>query len=269
MEFFNLLGRAAKLWFQQGADQHAAALAYFMPFALTPLIIFSITIVGFMVGSEQIITMLLRWGNSIDTELTQLIYTSVQNFNALNTYYLLPILGVIFLSLMIVFALNSYTSALHDMWNVKAIGWRNYAKRIFRIFLVILVLQGYLIMIILLNNTFVAFTWLSDSLWWQAVHSVISFFITVVLIMIMYGVLALESPPLSARFAGAIVAGTLLLFSRELVALHFATAPVQSLFGAAGLLISLLVWVYVSAGILLFGAAFAKVYETREPKFTQ
>ncbi|NCO61973.1 hypothetical protein GW879_00780, partial [Candidatus Kaiserbacteria bacterium] len=90
MKIFRLLYRAAAIWLLREADIHAAALAYFVPFAITPLLLLSITIVGFFIGGNQVGILLLRWGNSLDPELTDLIFVSVKNFDNLTTSYYLP-----------------------------------------------------------------------------------------------------------------------------------------------------------------------------------
>jgi uncharacterized BrkB/YihY/UPF0761 family membrane protein len=92
MSFVRLFSRALLLWFRRGGDEAAAALAYFTPFALTPLIIFSITIVGFIFGTERVVAMLLRWGNSIDVGVADLVYSSVQNFDSIATHYYWPLM---------------------------------------------------------------------------------------------------------------------------------------------------------------------------------
>ncbi len=260
MNFFRLLGRAASLWFHKDADQHAAALAYFTPFALTPLIIFSITIVGIIMGTERVTAMLLRWGNEIDTGVTDLLYNSVQNFKSIEQHFLIPVIGLVFLSIMIFVALNSFMIALHRIWDVEVHGFSGYFSRILRIAAVVLVVQAYLVFLMLMDDTVAYLTWVNTTWWWAFFEYVVTFVFTMALLALSYGLLSLQCPPYGARFAGAAVAGILLLFSREIVDFHFSTAPVQSLFGAAGLLITLLVWVYVSAGIILFGAAFARVY---------
>ncbi len=266
MSIFRLFGRAFTLWFLRDADQNAAALAYFTPFALTPLIIVSISIVGIFVGSDRVVAMLLRWGNTVDAGVSDLIYSSVQNFDTVSGYYYVPVIGVIFLSLVVYIALNSLMIGFHKIWQVQPSGWRSFIQRLWRITVFIVVIQLYLISIIILGE----FIWYVDRTIplpiWGFVSFAASFLLTMMLLAIGYGLLSLKSPSFKGRFAGAMVAGLLLLFSRELVALHFSTSPVQSLFGAAGLLISLLVWVYVAAGIILYGAAFAKVYDEERQK---
>jgi membrane protein len=267
MYFVRLLGRAAQLWVRRDADQHAAALSYFTPFALTPLIIFSISIVGFLLGTERITSMLLRWGNAIDPGVTDLVYSSVQNFDAVATHYYWPIIGAAFLSLMIYIALNSLAAGLHKIFEVEARGWRDYLTRLWRITLFIFVLQCYLVFVILLSDVVTSISTFTGWAVWPFLSFFLSFLSTTLLLAVAYGLLVLKSPTFPARFVGAAVAGLVLLFSRELVELHFTTAPVQTLFGAAGLLITLLVWVYVVAGVVLYGAAFARAYDEARGRF--
>ncbi len=265
--FLRLCGQAARLWVRREADQHAAALAYFTPFALTPLIIFSISIVGMIYGAERVVAMLLRWGNAIDPGVTDLLYYSVQNFDVVKEHYYWPVIGTVFLSVMIFITLGSLMAGLHKIWSVEAFGWRSYLSRLWRITVFVIVFQAYLVGVLLLSDTF---TLLADyAAWsgWAFVSFMSSLILTMLLLAFAYGTLAMQAPSFEGRFIGATVAGLMLLFSRELVALHFTTAPVQSLFGAAGLLITLLVWVYVAAGVILYGAAFAKVYD--EAKLTK
>jgi membrane protein len=59
---------------------------------------------------------------------------------------------------------------------------------------------------------------------------------------------------------GALVTAILFLVGKTLLALYLATAGVGSTYGAAGSLVALVVWVYYSAQIFLFGAIFTRVY---------
>lgn len=63
--------------------------------------------------------------------------------------------------------------------------------------------------------------------------------------------------------AGALVTTALFLIGRLLLNLYLARTDQVSLFGTAGSVVALLIWVYVSAQILLFGAEFTKLYADR------
>ncbi|MGC2660327.1 MAG: YihY/virulence factor BrkB family protein [Bryobacteraceae bacterium] len=59
---------------------------------------------------------------------------------------------------------------------------------------------------------------------------------------------------------GACVTAVLFLIGKALLALYLTTAAVGSTYGAAGSLVAMVVWVYYSAQIFLFGAIFTRVY---------
>ncbi len=261
MKLLRLLGRAVVIWFKRDAEVHAAALAYFVPFALTPLLLLSITLVGVLIGKDEVIALLMSWGNSLDPGIATLLGTSVQNFNVLTTSYYIPLLGIIFFSTMILIALNSLGAGLHKMWLVNVSGWKSWVFRSFRSITFVMFLQVYLVCIILLNRTiaFISHVPVVDVL--RFLYPGLLYGSTLMLFTIGYGLLPLQAPSLRARFYGAIVASSLFLFTRELVALHAATTPIPDLFGAAGLVIVLLIWIYVSASIVFYGAAFAAAYE--------
>jgi membrane protein len=261
MKLFRLLGRAAIIWFRRDADVHAAALAYFVPFAITPLVLLSMTLVGMIIGGAEVATLLTRWGNSLNPDLTELLFNSVRNFSILTTAYLVPILAILFFSGMVLLALNSLSAGLQKIWGVPMHGVRNWFRRSGHSILFILFLQAYLVGVIILNRTILFISHIPLVHILELLYPALLFISTLVLITIGYGLLSLSAPPLRARLYGAVVASCLFLFTRQLVALHTGLSPVPDLFGAAGLVIVLLIWIYVSASILFYGAAFAVAYE--------
>jgi len=62
---------------------------------------------------------------------------------------------------------------------------------------------------------------------------------------------------------GSVVTAVLFTAGKSLVAIYLGRSGVGSLYGAAGSLVVLLVWVYYSAQIFLFGAEFTHVYSQR------
>ena len=59
---------------------------------------------------------------------------------------------------------------------------------------------------------------------------------------------------------GAVIAALLFELGRFVLGFYFGRSAAASRYGAAGSLIIILVWVYYSAQILFFGAAFTRVY---------
>jgi repressor LexA len=63
---------------------------------------------------------------------------------------------------------------------------------------------------------------------------------------------------------GAAMTALLFVFGKFLIGLYLGRGGFTSAFGAAGSLVVLLIWVYYSAQIVLFGAVFTHVYATRD-----
>ncbi len=61
-------------------------------------------------------------------------------------------------------------------------------------------------------------------------------------------------------WTGALVTAVGFVIGQALIALYLGKAGVESAYGAAGSLLVLLLWVYYSSMILLFGAEFTRVY---------
>ncbi len=260
MKFLSLLRTAAKMWVIRGADHHAAALAYFTPFALTPLLLISITIVGFIIGRDEVVSLLLRWGGMIDPELPLFMQESLRNFEIMTATYSIPILALLFFSLMIIFALNSISVGLQNLWGTEQFGIKNLLRRSGRAILFVFLFQVYLVATIIFDNTLATATAVSGLTIFNLMAPIVFFASTTLLITVGFWILPLSSPPFRSRLYGAAVATTLFLFTRSLVALHVATAPAPDIYGAARLIFVLLIWVYVSSCILYFGAAFAKAH---------
>ena len=260
MNFFIVAKQAGILWLNKSADQYAAALAYFTPFALTPLLLISITIVGILIGRNDVVTLLLRWGADIDPGLPNFMQSSVENFEILTTSYTVPIFALLFFSVFIIYALNSLSSGLQHMWSVNIFGWRATIKRSFRSALFVVLFQIYLVTIIILNNISLTVSSFSGLSLLHFLPPIIFFALTTLLISLGYGLLPLEAPDFKSRLYGALVATTLFLFTKTLVAIHIATSPEPTIYGAAGLIFVLLIWFYMSSCIIYYGAAFAKVY---------
>jgi membrane protein len=68
-------------------------------------------------------------------------------------------------------------------------------------------------------------------------------------------------PRRSSLVLGAVVGATLFTAGRQLLAAYLSSAAVVSAYGAAGSLVVLLMWIYFSSAVLLFGAACAKAVE--------
>jgi membrane protein len=61
-------------------------------------------------------------------------------------------------------------------------------------------------------------------------------------------------------WVGAAVTALLFTIGKSLIGLYLGRSTVASVYGAAGSLIVILLWIYYSAQVVFFGAEFTKVY---------
>ena len=107
--------------------------------------------------------------------------------------------------------------------------------------------------------------WLDDHLpirgWGlQLANQGLSFVLTAVLFAFVFKVLPHARPTWRDVLLGAVVTAGLFTLGKYLIGLYLGQAAPGSAYGAAGSFVVLLIWVYYSTQILLFGAEFTHVY---------
>ncbi len=97
----------------------------------------------------------------------------------------------------------------------------------------------------------------------EAVNWVVSIVIITLLFALMFKYLPDAAIEWRDVWTGALVTAVAFVVGQALIALYLGRAGVASAYGAAGSLVVLLLWVYYSSMILLFGAEFTRVYAER------
>jgi membrane protein len=97
----------------------------------------------------------------------------------------------------------------------------------------------------------------------QILNFVISFGVITLLFAMIYQILPDAEIAWSDVWIGAAVTSLLFTLGKFLIGLYLGNSSAGSAYGAAGSLVVLLLWVYYSAQILLFGAEFTQVYAKR------
>jgi membrane protein len=94
----------------------------------------------------------------------------------------------------------------------------------------------------------------------QLINFVLSFGIITVLFALIYKILPDAKIAWRDVWLGAAVTSLLFAIGKLLIGLYLGNSTIGSAYGAAGSFVVLLVWIYYSAQILLFGAEFTQVY---------
>lgn len=254
---------AGKLWHQKGSSHHAAALAYFLPFALVPLLILSITIVGLFIDETLFTNMLNTWGAVISPEFRDVLNTAIRTYNTDPSILGIPFPASIFFILMVILTINNFAQGLRHIWGASQYGWLQLVKMIIRSFLFLFFVQLFFITILLIQ---LAASKIPNDISTYLFEQVASFVAVAVTISLSYKTLSYKSPSYQACLAGGIIVAFIFSFIQSIINTWLQISPIDNLYGAAGLLLAFLVWIYIITAILYYGAAYAYVYDNTDWK---
>ncbi|MEO5925103.1 MAG: YihY/virulence factor BrkB family protein [Bryobacteraceae bacterium] len=100
----------------------------------------------------------------------------------------------------------------------------------------------------------------------EAADFVFSVLLTLLLFGTIYHMLHRKAFGKKSIWTGAAVTAVLFAVGKTLIGFYLGSAGVRSAYGAAGSFVLLLLWIYYSAQILLFGAEFTEVYSRQQDR---
>jgi len=268
-----LLKETFDKWNADKAPRLGAALSYYTVFSIVPLLVLVIAIAGLVFGEEaaqqyiiaQISNLL---GDKTAASIQEMLQTAQQPSKGLLTSLLA--IGTLLLGASGVF--QQLQDALNTVWHVEPKEGRGFWGAIKdRFFSFVAVLgTGFLLLVSLVLSAALAAVgklfqgWLPAP---EAILHVANFAISFGVITLLFAMIFKLLP--DARVAwrdvwiGAALTSLLFTIGKFLIGMYLGKADVGSAYGAAGSLVILLVWVYYSGQILLFGAEFTAVYANR------
>jgi membrane protein len=258
-------------WLDDDPFQSAAALSYYTLFSLAPLLIISIAVAGFVFGREaaqnQIVSTIQ---GLIGHESALAVQAMIQNAsNRPKTGMISTLLGGIILLFGAGGVVGQLQTSLNTIWRVSAksdSSVRDFIRKRFISFAMVLGI-GFLLLVSLAVSAFIsALTRFIGSLFGEAaviahlLDILISFgFITLLFAMI-YKFLPDARIQWEDVWTGAALTSILFTIGKFLIGVYLGSSGVTSIYGAAGSLITVLLWVYYSSLIFLLGAEFTEVY---------
>lgn len=270
-KFLRVLIQAVQGFRRHQAPRLGAALAFYTLLSLSPLLLVVLAVLGAVFGPDaargaiasQIETLVGNQG-------AQAIEALVANANQPERGWVSALLG----GLVLVFGASGVFVELKEsldiVWEVppeqRGQGVRGLAADRLLAFTAICGLTFLLLVSLILSAVFSAvgdrfarYTGLEVALA-RIANFAVSFFLTASLFGMMFRLLPAKRPPWSQVWFGAIVTTLLFLAGKMLIGLYLGQAAVGSAYGAAGSLVVLLVWIYYSTQILLFGAELTQAW---------
>lgn len=273
---FDAVRQAVKEFIEDDCSTMAAALAYYTVFALPPLLVVIIAIAGLAFGQDAVrgsiaqqIQALIGQGGA--EEVQTMIRQASQSASG---GVIATIVGIIALLFGATGAFAQLQAALNRAWQVKPDphqgGVKTFLKKRLLSFGMILALAFLVMVSLALSAGLTAFGTslaqvLGSSSKWTllALNLSLSFVVLAALFGAIYRVLPDAEVAWNDVWIGAIATALLFLLGKFLIGFYVGKSHIGSTFGAAGALALLLVWVYYSSMLVLFGAEFTQTWAKR------
>ena len=260
-------------WIDDEPFALAAALSYYTLFSLAPLLTIAIAIAGFFFGAEAAQNQVVETSQGlVGKESAQAIQEMVRKAGEKPTAGVIStVFGVIALLFGAGGVVGQLQTSLNQVWDVApkpGQGIWGFIRQRFISFAMVLSV-GFLLLVSLVVSAVLSgmTTLLSNALGGVAVltHALdllVSFAFITLLFALIYKFLPDAKIQWRDVWIGAALTSILFTLGKSLIGLYLGSSGVTSVYGAAGSLITVLLWVYYSALIFFLGAEFTKVYAT-------
>jgi membrane protein len=281
--FLEVLKRSAVAWNDDQASMLGAALAYYTVFSLAPLLLLAISVASLVVSESDARRGILgELQHTLGPAAGQAIAAMLDNAHASGGNGIATAVGLVTLILGASGVFVQLQDSFNTIWKTAALPrTENVVVHFLRnrlLSFAAVLGTGFLLLVSLIASSVLAALsqWLTDAsvagspALWQALSLLVSFgFITLMFALLFK---LLPDVPVAWRdvWIGALLTAGLFTAGQHLIGLYLGQSSLASTYGAAGSLVVLLVWVYYSSQIVLFGAevthAFAETCGSRAGK---
>jgi membrane protein len=275
-----LLAQTWQEWQKDDATRIGAALAYYTTFSLAPLLVVATSVAGLVYGkdaAEGEVTKQLT--NMLGEQGAEQVQTMLANAHSHSGGVIATIVGTVAVLIGCGTVFVELQAALNRMWETPPkdeqsgiLAWLKKRGLSFGLVLVI----GFLLLVSLMVSA--ALSGAGEALGARvelppAILSVINFLVSTAVIgglfTLLYKVLPDEKIDWGDVWVGGLVTALLFSLGKALIGLYLGQSSVASAYGAAGSLAVVLIWIYYSAQLVLFGAEFTQVYANRHGSRSQ
>lgn len=269
---FSLLKQTAIEWLDDKAPQLGAALAYYTVFSLAPLVLVLLAIVGVLyrddpAGAWSKVTE--QMGYFLDKSAVQVVTDIAQEASKPGKSAWATVVGIALALFGASGVFGQLQDALNTIWGVKAKPGGGIASFVRARFVSFGMLGG--VFFLLLVSLTVEALLKGFSHYVQAhlpgglaiavsVYLIFDFAVVVLLFAMIFKFLPDAEIQWRDVWIGAAMTALFFGVGKWALGLYLGSGAASSAYGAASSLITLLLWIYYSSQILLFGAEFTQVY---------
>jgi membrane protein len=260
-------------WSNDKCSRLGAALSYYTIFSLAPLLLLVVSIAGLAFGRAAAEGRILdEMVGIVGADAAKVIQEALAKTSKPSDGVVGVVISVVVLLVGATGVMVELQDALNTVWKVVPKpnrGIRGFIRNRLLSIAMILSLGFLLLVSLVVSAVLSALTgWLRGVIGdWVVLGWVVDIAISggsvTLIIALIYKILPEARIAWHDVWVGAFATAVLFLLGKYLIGLYIGRASVGSVFGAAGSLAVLLVWIYYSAQLVLLGAEFTRVYANR------
>ncbi|MEJ7625469.1 MAG: YihY/virulence factor BrkB family protein [Ferruginibacter sp.] len=271
--FFKFLKQVIVEYIADNVLKYSASLAYYTTLSLAPMLVIIITVSGWLFGKEAMKGEVYgELHGMVGSDAALQIQSMIQNIHLNSNTPFATIVSLIVLVIGATGIFGEIQDSLNKIWGLKTtskrIWWKLILDRLIS-FSIILSL-GFVLMVSLALNAVVAaiskkltvFMGGTGENFILVLDNVISLAITTLMFATIFKVLPDAKIKWKDVIVGAFITSLLFMFGKLAIGFYLGQSNLTSVFGAAGSVIVVMIWVYYSSATLYLGAVFTKVYAT-------
>ena len=269
--FGKLFKDSFEAWINIDPFRESAIIAYYAIFSIPGLLLLIVTIMGYFFGNETVNNDLIHeisksMGASTAAQISQIL----EKANESKATLWGSIVGVIILLIGATGVFVELQKTLNVIWQVKTVAQKGILPilkaRLFSFGLILAI--AFLLTISLVISTAIAAMSnrikVDTSPFMISVFSIINFSLSLAVISFLFALMFKVLPDAEIKWKqvwlGSLITGILFTIGKTALAYYFGKANPASVYGAAGSVILILLWVSYSSIIMFFGAEFTYVY---------
>jgi membrane protein len=252
----------------------ASSTAFFATFSLSPILIILVSIFGLYAGSDRINHQLFRMiGSTLGDETTREIESIVNNFMALESNWLITIAGSLFFIFVATTLIGIVKIAIQKIWYIrpKAELRLTHHSRERGTHFGFIIFTGLLLLLSLFIDTRLGMSLDYLQVTWPAAAIMLVRFFKILFTLIMittwftalFKILPEANIKWDTAFIGGLLTALLFMAGKFLLGKLLVYSRFETVFGASASFAMLLLFIFYSAFILYFGAAFTYEYGQR------
>lgn len=270
LKFFFSTARNAFILYQKNDPLRlAGATAFFTNFALPPILIILIRLFGMFTDRRMLATHLFeRLANIIDEDSIQQIRSTLRNIRGIDQAWYITLFSFVFFLFVATTLFNVIKNSLEQIWNIgqkDKKGFLNTMKSR-AISVIIILLAGILFFIGLLADSIQAiigaYLNTNSPSFGLILTSILNQFIFVIIVTtwftMLFRYLTNGRPTWKAALSGGLLTGCLFTAGKYILRILLPLSNISNIYGSAGSLIVIMLFVFYSSLIFYFGASYIK-----------